>query len=315
MVLMLLALIEAHIQKVEVWMSRAADASVYLIGAAILTVFIIWATRRFSRYTANLIRERGGRDQIEVEKQTTTIISLVRRVVLGLLWTLAVILALEKFQFDVKPLLAGAGVAGIAIGFAAQSLLKDWISGFFLITEGQIRMNDVLRIGDLSGSVEKISLRTISLRAYDGTLHVISNGSVTAFSNMTMSFSYAVFEVPADLGDDTDRMVELMQQVSESLRTDAVLGPMILEPIEIAGVDRFTEQGVLIKARIKTSPSSQWPVAREFNRRLKQAADAAGVKLATAQRQVSVVQRARAARQSPGAGADAADRAGSGSGG
>jgi len=288
---MAIAFIEAQIQKLEVWLERAIEASVYLVGAAVLSVLIVWAARRFSRYTQDRIRERGGQDESEIQKQTATIITLVRRIMLGLLWTLAVILALEKFHFDVKPLLAGAGVAGIAVGFAAQSLLKDWISGFFLITEGQIRINDVLKVGEFSGAVEKISLRTISLRAYDGTLHVISNGSISAFSNQTMSYSYAVFDIPADYSQDAGRMIELMLQVDGALRSNPEFAPMILEPIEIAGLDRFTEQGVVIKARIKTQASRQWPVSREFNQRLKQAADAAGVSIATAQRAISFVQK------------------------
>ncbi len=288
---MALALIEVHIQKLEVWLERAIDASVYLVGAAVLSVVIAWAARRFSRYSSDRIRERGGQDESEIQKQTATIITLVRRIMLGMLWTLAVILALEQFHFDVKPLLAGAGVAGIAVGFAAQSLLKDWIGGFFLITEGQIRINDVLKIGEFSGSVEKISLRTISLRAYDGTLHVISNGGIAAFSNQTMSFSYAVFEIPADYAQDAERMIDLMRQVDCGLRSDPEFAHSILEPIEIAGLDRFTEQGVVIKARIKTQASRQWPVRREFNRRLKQAADAAGVSIATAQRAISFLQK------------------------
>ncbi len=288
---MALVLLDVQIQRLEVWLERSAEASVYLVGAAIISALIAWAARRFSRYSKNRIRERGGQDESEVQKQTATIITLVRRITLGMLWTLAVILALEKFRFDVKPLLAGAGVAGVALGFAAQSLLRDWISGFFLITEGQIRINDVLRIGEFSGSVEKISLRTISLRAYDGTLHVISNGGIQAFSNQTMSFSYAVFEIPADYAQDADRMIDLMREVDSALRSDAGFAQSILEPIEIAGLDRFTEQGVVIKARIKTQASGQWVVGREFNRRLKIAADAAGVNVATAQRTVRFIQK------------------------
>jgi small conductance mechanosensitive channel len=282
------ALIVTQMRVMEVWAERAVEASVYLGGAAVLSLFVVWGARRFAAYSANLIQERGGPDQIEMEKQTATIITLVRRILLALIWTLAVILALEKFQFDVKPLLAGAGVATIAIGFAAQSILKDWINGFFLITEGQIRIHDVLKIGEFSGAVEKISLRTLSLRSFDGVLHVISNGTITTFSNMTMTFSYAVFEVPADYGQDTERMMDLMRRVDESMRQDPEFARLILEPIEIVGVDRFTEQGVVVKARLKTQPSRQWPVGREFNRRLKALADAEGVVIATAKRAVSL---------------------------
>lgn len=291
MEVMPLALVDAQLRKVEIWAERAIDASIYLAGAVILSLIIVWGARRFSRYTNNLIRERGGRDQIEVEKQTNTIITLVRRILLALIWILAVILALEQFKFDVKPLLAGAGVAGIAVGFAAQSLLKDWISGFFLITEGQIRINDVVKIGELAGSVEKISLRTISLRSYDGSLHVISNGSITTFSNQTMSYSYAVFDIPSDLGQDPSCMIDLMRKTGECMEQDPELASAIIDPIEIAGLDKFTEQGAVIKARIKTAPGSQWLVSREFNRRLKLAAEAAGVRIATAQRAVSYFQK------------------------
>lgn len=282
------ALIATQMRKMEVWAERAAEASVYLGGAVVLSLFVVWGARRFAAYSANLIQERGGPDQIEMEKQTATIITLVRRILLALIWTLAVILALEKFKFDVKPLLAGAGVATIAIGFAAQSILKDWINGFFLITEGQIRINDVLKIGEFSGAVEKISLRTVSLRSFDGVLHVISNGTITAFSNMTMAFSYAVFDVPADYAQDADLMMDLMRRVDKSMREDAEFSPLILDPIEIVGVDRFTEQGAMVKARLKTQPSRQWPVGREFNRRLKALADAEGVVIATAKRSVSL---------------------------
>ena len=298
------AVIATQMQKMEVWAERAVDASVYLAGAVVLSLLVAWGVRRFSAYSANLINQRGGPDQIEVEKQTATIIAMVRRILLALIWMLALILALERFEFDVKPLLAGAGVAGIAIGFAAQSILKDWINGFFLITEGQIRINDVLKIGEFTGGVEKISLRTVSLRSFDGTLHVISNGSITSFSNMTMEYSYAVFDVPADYGQSTDVMTGLMSRVDESMRQDPEWAPLMLEPIEIVGVDRFVEQGVMVKARLKTLPSRQWPVGREFNRRLKALADAEGVVIATAKRSVTLVagaadQRAGDAHEGP----------------
>jgi len=137
--------------------------------------------------------------------------------------------------------------------------------------------------------VEKISLRTISLRSFDGALHVISNGTITSFSNLTMEFSYAVFEVPADYGQSADLMMGLMRKVDEWMRQDPEFAPLILEPIEIVGVDRFTEQGAMVKARLKTQPSRQWPVGREFNRRLKALADAEGVVIATAKRSVSLM--------------------------
>jgi small-conductance mechanosensitive channel len=281
----------------NVWLERVLRASVYLLGAAILTALVVWLVKRFVRYLTQLIRERRDADVIELEKQTATIAALVRRVALIVLWALALTLALRELGLNVEPLLAGAGVAGIAIGFAAQSLLKDWISGFMLITEGQIRINDVLKIGDVSGSVEKITLRTLSLRAYDGTLHVISNGTITRFSNLTLMFSYAVFEIPADYADPPERMMELMRRVDGELRRDPVLGAVILAPLEMAGVDRLAPEGVVVKARIKTVPSKQWDVTRAFLRRLKELCDAEGVALATVPRSLNLY------RQTPKEGA------------
>jgi small conductance mechanosensitive channel len=267
----------------------------YLAGAALLTMFTSALLRRFRNYWLDLMRERKGVEGIEMEKQTRTMASLLKRVIVTVIWAGAIALALGQFGLNVAPLLAGAGVAGIALGFAAQSILKDWINGFFLLTEGQIRINDVIRIGEYAGAVEKMTLRTISLRAFDGSLHVIANGTIQSFSNRTLLFSYYVFEVGVDYAEDPARMTSLMREVDEEMRADPAFGPFILEPLEIAGVDRFAEAGVIVKARLKTLPSQQWPVGREFNRRLKLRCDQAGLAIATAQRAVQLFERAEPA--------------------
>lgn len=263
----------------------------YLAGAAILTMILSAVVRRFRNYWLDVMRERKGAAGIEMEKQTRTMASLLRRVLVTLVWTVAIALALGQLGFNVAPLLATAGVAGIAIGFAAQSILKDWINGFFLLTEGQIRINDVLQIGEFTGAVEKMTLRTIALRGFDGSLHVIANGTIQSFSNRTLQFSYAVFEINVDYGEDPERMMALMRGVDEGMRADHDFGPQILEPIEVMGVDKFLEAGVVVKARLKTLPSQQWMVGREFNRRLKEACDREGVLIATAQRAVQLFER------------------------
>lgn len=267
-------------------------AGVYLLGAALLTVLVSFLLRRFRRYSMQLARERAtSAEVVEFEKQSRTIVTLAKRIIYGVIWIFGIALALKQFDFDIAPLLAGAGVAGIAVGFAAQSLLKDWINGFFLLTEGQIRIHDVIRIGEFSGAVEKMTLRTISLRDFDGSLHVISNGSIQSFSNRTLQFSYWVFEINVDYADDPRRMMDIMREVDQDLRGDPVLGPSIQEPLEIAGVDKFLEAGVVVKARIKTLPGQQWGVGREFNRRLKDRCDAVGIQIATARRSVHVERR------------------------
>jgi small conductance mechanosensitive channel len=267
---------------------QATRATIYLAGAALLSLLISLLFKRIARYSEQLIRARGGAGEIELQKQTTTIATIVARALHALIWLVACLLALREFKFNVAPLLAGAGVAGLALGFAAQSILKDWISGFFLLTEGKIRINDVVRIDGLTGAVEELTLRTTTLRGLDGAVHVFSNGGFQYFTNLTLGYSYALFDLPADYGEDPARMAEILRAESESLRADPAFGPLILEPIEVMGVEKFAESGVVVRARIKTQPSQQWAVMREMHRRVKLACGAAGIRIATAQRAVQI---------------------------
>ena len=267
---------------------KLLHATVYLVGGAAATLFVNWAFKRFHGFTDQLRRDRGSTaERVEFAKQSATISTTARRSVLLLIWIMAVILALRELNFDVGPLLAGAGVAGLAIGFAAQSLLKDVLNGLFLLAEGNIRINDVVRIDNLSGTVEELTLRTTVLRGVDGAIHVFSNGSINNFSNLTRTYAFHVIELPISLDDDADLAMTVIRDVASTLTRDAEIGPLILEPVEIFGVEKFTEQGVTVRARIKTLPSQQWKVGREFNRRLKTACESQGITIATAQRQVS----------------------------
>lgn len=269
---------------------KAIHSLIYFVGAGVLHLLVGRVHHHFVFYLSQRMESRGS-SGIELEKQARTSAAQVRRILVMMVWTLAILMALVEFGVNVGPLLAGAGVAGIAVGFAAQSILKDWINGFFLITDGQLRINDIVKIGEYSGVVENISLRTVSLRGFDGALQVISNGSIAGFSNLTYTFSHYVFEIYCDYGDDPDRMMAIMRRVDEDLRADAVFSPLILEPLEISGVDSFQEPGVVIKARIRTLPSKQWMVGREFNRRLKQLCDKEGVVIARAQRAVQLFEK------------------------
>jgi moderate conductance mechanosensitive channel len=278
-------------QNLDDHLIRLLRGSAYLVGAALLTMIISSVLRRLRNYWLEVMRDRKGVAGIEMEKQTRTLASLLRRVLVTLIWAVAIALALGQFGLNVAPLLATAGVAGIAIGFAAQSVLKDWINGFFLLTEGQIRINDVIKVGEHVGAVEKITLRTIALRGFDGSLHVIANGTIQTFSNRTLLFSYYVLEIGVDYSEDPGRMMLIMRDVDQSLRDDPDFGLLILEPLEIVGLDRFIESGAVVKARLKTLPSQQWLVGREFNRRLKLRCDEEGVAIATAQRAVQLFER------------------------
>ena len=266
----------------------AAKAAVYLAGAAFLTFATRALFRNLQRFSDRMVEERGGSTRRELGKQTVTITNITQRSIVFAIWALTAILVLELFGLEVRPLLAGAGAAGLVVGFAAQSLLKDLISGAMLLAEGRIRINDVVKIDNVSGVVEELSLRVTVLRSVDGAVHVIPNGNITNFANLTQSFSYYVFDINADYGHDTDRTVELLRDAAEEVRADPEYAPWILAPLDVLGVDSFAEAGVVVKARIKTIPNEQWKVGREINRRLKRLADERGVPIATAQRSIQL---------------------------
>lgn len=207
-------------------------------------------------------------------KRVTTLVGILTTIGRFAIWTVVVVICLDQVGVNVAPILAGAGIAGLALGFGAQNLVRDVISGFFIILEDQVRVGDVAIINGTGGLVEAITFRTIVLRDLAGVVHVFPNGSVNDLSNMTKGWSAYVIDVGVAYKEDTDRVVEIMRQVSEEMREDPDFGSKILEPIEIFGVDDFAESQVTIKARLKTFPIQQWAVGREYRRRLKKAFDA-----------------------------------------
>ncbi len=282
------------------WMVRGLHATIYLAGAGLLTFALSKLFRRISRFSAEIIRERGGVPDAELEKQTTTIADIARRVLFMLIWLMAAVLAMKEFQLDVGPLLAGAGVAGLAIGFAAQSILKDWINGFFLLAEGQVRISDVIKIGDISGVVEHLSLRTTVLRSYDGNVHVFSNGTIQNFTNMTLGYSFVVVDLAVEFEEDPQRLLAILRECAMEMRAEAEWAGRILAELEVAGVDKFTEQGIAVKARMKVKAGEQWAVGRELNRRVLGLCAERGVTIATAQRQVQVSEKGAQNGTDPG---------------
>jgi small conductance mechanosensitive channel len=197
-------------------------------------------------------------------------------------------MALREIGFDITPILAGAGVIGLAVGFGAQNLVRDVISGFFILIENQIRVNDVAVINGTGGLVEEINLRTTVLRSQDGVVHVFPNGSITTLSNMTREFSFYVFDIGVAYKEDTDRVAEVLREIAEEMRRDQRFAPVILEPLEVLGVDRFADSAVMVRARIKTQPIQQWNVGREMNRRIKKRFDELGIEIPFPHRSVHI---------------------------
>ena len=235
--------------------------------------------RKLRHRIVTMVTKGAALGASDLEQRAATIGGILRNAAAVAIWAIAVMMALREIGFDAAPLLAGAGVAGLAIGFGAQNLVRDVISGLFMLLENQIRVGDVARINGVGGQVEEMNLRTTVLRSLDGTVHIFPNGAITQVSNMTREFSFYVFDMGVAYKEDTDRVVEVMQQVTEELRQDAAFAPLILEPLEVLGVDQFAASAVVIKARVKTKPIKQWAVGRELNRRFKKRFDELGIEI------------------------------------
>ena len=232
-------------------------------------------------HVETVVRSRSGdsRNRLDFASRLRTIGGLVKNAVNVLVVGAATLMILEEVGVNITPLLTAAGIGGLAVGFGAQNLVRDVISGFFLILEDQIHVGDVVKIDATSGVVESVKLRTVVLRDLSGTVHVIPNGAITTLSNMTKDFAYSVLDVGVAYKEDTDHVVDVLRDVGADVRADADFGPHILDELEILGVDDFADSAVTIKIRIKTRPLKQWMVGRELRRRIKKTFDAQGIEI------------------------------------
>lgn len=246
----------------------------------LLILFVAWlsllvAGKVLVRVEKRMVRRReaAGEQATEVAKRVDTLFRLVRQGIRIAVYLIVLLVILKEVGVDIAPILAGAGILGLAVGFGAQNLVRDVISGFFFILENQVRVGDVAVINGTGGLVEEINFRTIVLRDLSGVVHVYPNGTVTTLSNMTRTWSAYVFEVGVAYKENTDRVSEVIREVCSEMREDETYGPLILEEAEIFGVDKLGDSAVVIKGRIKTEPIKQWMVGREFLRRIKLAFD------------------------------------------
>jgi small conductance mechanosensitive channel len=229
-----------------------------------------------------------GLDALERAKRARTLGSVLTNVTTVVVIAVAFLMVLREFKVDISPALTGAGIVGIALGFGAQSLVRDVIGGFFLILENQVRVGDVVAINGTGGLVEEINLRTTILRDEEGTVHIFPNGGITTLANRSMQFSFYVVNLPLAYGEDVDAVTALMKNIATGLQQDDAYRPFILEPLEVIGVDAFEETAVRLKVRIKTAPLRQWFVGREFRRRLYAALKERGVQMWSPQRTVNI---------------------------
>lgn len=216
---------------------------------------------------------------IETTKRIETIVRLLKQVVLVALWITLLLVILREVGLEIGPILASAGILGLAIGFGAQNLVRDFISGFFMILENQIRVGDVAIINNTGGLVEEINLRTTVLRDLKGVVHYFQNGHISSLSNMTNDWSAYVFDIAVAYKENTDVVVSKIQEVLEAMMLDEEYKALIIEKPEIFGVDKLDNSAVIIKGRIKTQPIKQWMVGREFLRRIKLSFDDANIEI------------------------------------
>jgi small conductance mechanosensitive channel len=215
----------------------------------------------------------------EHKKRIDTLGSVIRYTLFIGVMVVAAIMIMGELGIKIGPVLAAAGIVGLAVGFGAQSLVQDVISGFFILLEDQVRVGDVVQIADKGGLVEKINLRMVVLRDLAGSVHYVRNGQIQVVTNMTKDYGRYVFEIGVAYREDVDHVIEVVKQVDEEMRNDPLFKEDILEPIEILGLDQFANSAVIIKARTKTKPIKQWAVGREFNKRLKKRFDKENIEI------------------------------------
>lgn len=246
---------------------------VILVAAWILIGVLQRAIRAFR------IRIASRLDDREAVKRAETLGRVFRYIVAVVVSLIAGMLVLGELGISVAPILGAAGVVGLAVGFGAQSLVKDYFTGFFILLENQIREGDVVKLGDHAGLVEVVTLRYVQLRDYDGNVHFVPNGQITTVVNLSRGFAQAVMDIGVAYRENTDAVMEVMRETGRAMREDPAFAPRILDDLEIAGVERWDDSAVVIRCRFKCVALEQWGVRREYLRRLKHAFDAKGIEI------------------------------------
>jgi small conductance mechanosensitive channel len=269
------------------------DGDVVMRGTVrVLGIWVLaWVGLFVVRLTARRIEQSvdDGDDSVTTlrEKRGRTIAQLLRSVGRVVIVTIAVLLTFNIF-INIAPILAGAGILGLAVSFGAQSLVRDIISGFFILLENQFAVGDVIDVGGKSGVVEKMTMRVVVLRDLEGTMHVVPNGQITVVSNHTRGWARAVVDITVPHTEDVDRIIAVVRDEAAQFSTDPVWALQLDGPVEVLGIEELRDNAVVIRSLLKTQPGSQWNVAREFRRRLKIRFDREAIETPFQQRRVNV---------------------------
>lgn len=261
----------------EYFAERVLPGAFNVLVILVLMFLALRMARMVSTRLFTVFQKRKA--DVEFQKRAETLSSVVRNILNLTIVSLALVMILGELKINIAPVLATAGIVGLAVGFGAQTLVQDVIAGFFVLLYDQIRVGDVVEIAGKSGLVEKVDLRMTTLRDMSGNVHYVRHGKIDVVTNMTKDYSSFVFDIPVAYREDVDEVIAVIQKVDEDLRNDPDFKDDIAAPIEVLGLDRFAESALIIRARTTTRPIKQWRVAREFNRRLKKAFDAKNIEM------------------------------------
>lgn len=247
-----------------------------LVVAWIIAKVISYSRNRFRNFYMHRLEAQGD-SAAEAKKRADTLIQVTYRMIFVVFWIVISMMILMQVGIHIAPLLASVGIVGVALGFGAQALVRDVISGFFIILENQIRVGDVASLNGTGGVIEAINFRTTLLRDINGALHVFRNGEITAICNMTRDWGGYSFDIGVSYNEDMDKVIRIIERVGLEMRKDDILGRAMISDLEVFGVNQLADSAVIVKGRIKTRPGEQWTVGRSFLNRIKKAFDSEGI--------------------------------------
>jgi small conductance mechanosensitive channel len=263
-------------KNITTWLTTSG---IKVFGILIALIILSQMSKWIVKWLEKFIPEKDPLQATEAKKRAHTLGNILRHALIIVIYFIALLMILGELGIQLGPLLATAGIGAIAIGFGAQSLVKDVISGFFIILENQYRIGDAIEAAGVSGLVESVSLRRTVLRDLEGKVHTIPNGEIKIVSNLSKEWARSVLDVGISYREDVDHVIDLLEQIGRELAAEEPWKSAILEPLQIFGVERFEDSQLVIRMVVKTVPLKQWEVGRELRKRIKNRFDEKGIQI------------------------------------
>jgi small-conductance mechanosensitive channel len=264
------------LKTVSSWLTTSG---IKIIGILITLIILSQISKWIVKWLERFIRKRNPLQAVEAKKRAETLGKILRNTLLTVIAFIAALMILGELGIQLGPLLATAGIGAVVLGFGAQSLVKDVVSGFFIILEDHYRIGDAINVAGVSGLVESVSLRKTVLRDLNGNVHTIPNGEIKVVTNLSKEWSRAVVDIGISYREDIDQIISLLSEIGKELADEEPYKSAILEPMEILGVEQFKESEIIIRMIMKTVPLKQWEVSRELRRRIKNRFDKKGIQI------------------------------------